>query len=186
MVQTWSKLGTDFNRYIQKYRRFHNLPIQYVRAVEAHADSYPHIHIILQFPTSISVSDARYFDKILYSRWKQLWSFGLSDYQPPRSKRLPILYLIKYISKSNHTYKTLWKKLLQTSAPVTATSDSQQSHVTSVEHSSTVDIKFVTTDLLCKKHKIKQLTWSRGFKFPVLSGVRGVPIGQTLLTNVDN
>lgn len=45
------------------------------------------------------------------------------------------------------------------------------------------DIKFISTDLLCRKYKVKQLTWSRGFTFPVLNGVRGVPDGQSLLTN---
>lgn len=166
----WEQTNTNFNRYIQKFRRQSaGNEIQYIRTVEAHLDSYPHIHTILQFHSPISVDNARYFDPTLYRKWKQLWTFGISDYQPPRSSRLPILYLIKYISKGNTT-KTIWKKMF---ANATATADSKPSPAPSVKVVTTTP-----TQEFCKKYNIKQCTWSRKFTFPVLNGVGGVPHGD--------
>lgn len=175
---TWEIANTNFNRYIQRLRRSHSgNPIQYIRTIEAHQDSYPHFHAILQFYTPISVDNARYFDNVLYRTWKQLWNCGLADYQPPRAQQRPILYLIKYISKDTPTYKTLWKKLLRETVHVTVTQDSQQSHVTTAEPYSTP--KRDLTLEYCKKFKIKQLTWSRKFIFPTLpkGGRGGTPEG---------
>lgn len=178
MGETWSKLGINFNRFIQKYRRLHKLPIQYIRTVEAHADTYPHIHIILQFPDArISVDNARYFDSVLYRKWKQLWTFGLSDYQPPRNTRQPILYLIKYISKETHTYKTLWKKMLPPADATVIKDGHGPIHAPTVQDTTTNK-----TLELCKTYKVKQLSWSRGFVFPSLARRPETEIEQTLLT----
>lgn len=176
----WQIANTTFNRYIQRFRRAHTgNQIQYIRTIEAHMDSYPHFHAILQFESPVTVDNARYFDNVLYRKWKQLWNVGLSDYQPPRAQRQPILYLIKYISKDTPTIKTLWHKILpiEESVPVTATVDSQPSPVTSAELYS-IPKRDITLEY-CKKYNIKQLTWSRKFIFPRLpkGGQGGTPEG---------
>ena len=160
----WQRAGNDFNRYVQRLRRLHSLPIQYIRAIELHKDgNYPHIHAILRFPRILTITRARYFDKLLYGKWKQLWTSGLSDYQPPLSKRSPILYLIKYISKETSTYRTLWKHYYTqynaTSVKEKPTSSSIDSPKT--ESTSTPTVSPVI--LYCKKYKVKQLSWSRNF-----------------------
>nr|AGG39820.1 replication-associated protein [Diporeia sp. associated circular virus] len=161
----WQNANNHFNRYIQKLRRLHNSNVQYVRCIEAHEDFYPHFHAVLQFPKVLTVSDARYFDRILYQQWKQLWTSGLSDFQHPRSKQKPILYLIKYISKGA-TLNTLWKKCYPVPSVPVSSSLPLSSCSIPVPNISTDALS--PTQQLCKKHKIKQLTWSRGFKFPVL------------------
>ena len=111
--ESWERVSKDFNRYIQNVRRLHTHKVQYLRAVEVHKDGYPHLHAVLRFRSPLRVNNSRYFDSKLYSKWKSLWRGGLSDFQPPRSKRHPILYIIKYASKESHTVKTLWKKYYQ-------------------------------------------------------------------------
>ena len=164
MVHCWESISKDFNRYVQKIRRLHNSPIQYLRCVEAHADGYPHLHCILQFPSVQTVNHGQYFDKLLHSKWKQLWSFGLSDFKVFRSKQSPILYMMKYISKSTNTHKTLWKKLL-----IAQTSTPQVVHdvPTETKDASPDQIKYALTLLKCKEFKIKQLSWSRLFQLPL-------------------
>ena len=165
MDTCWTTASKDFNRFIQKIRRLHNSKVQFIRAVEAHQDSYPHIHCILQFSTPLTVNHGRYFDTALYAKWKQLWTFGLSDFQQPKSKQAPILYLIKYISKSGSSYRTLWRKMFLSEYA----SDQQQSIVKTSTTSSEDETKFSTTIKLCKFYKIKQLSWSRKFAYPLFS-----------------
>lgn len=181
--ECWTQTGLHFNRLVQKLRRLHGVPVQYIRTVEAHRDTYPHIHVIWQFRDPITVEDVRYFDRRLYAKWKSLWQLGLSDYQPPRGNTAPILYLIKYISKSTSTHRVLWKKLLRSVPNV-----QNHSNVASVQQTSANivesdnlspiiaddKIKFSTTLLFCKQYKIRQLSWSRKFVFPALpKGGRG-------------
>lgn len=176
----WTGASKDYNKYIQKLRRFHGSKIQYLRAVEAHQDGYPHFHAILQFHDVLSVYDDRYIDGTFRARLKELWSFGFSDYSVPRSGQIPIFYLVKYISKSTHTHRTLWKKLFAHSVP-----DSTKTGVTqsasnvksdnAVEQTSGItndSIKFFYTLLFCKQYKIKQVFWSRNFIFPTLPSAR--------------
>lgn len=176
------RISKDFNRYIQKFRRLHNTKVQYIRAIEAHADGYPHIHVILQFPTSLRVNDSRYFDRELFKKWKQLWTSGVADYRPPNTKRQPVLYLVKYISKNTSAYRTLWKKLLpaNTVEPSNGLTQTVTKNVSDVKPSSD-DIKFVGTLLFCKTYKLRQLSWSRNFTFPVLPMACRPEAGQTSL-----
>ncbi len=110
---TWKTISSDFNRYLQRFRRLHNEEIQYLRVIEQHKDLYPHIHIIIQFPNAtIRVRDSRWFDKRIYQTWKTLWKRGHSDYQKPRRNKIgTISYIMKYLVK-NTTAKTVWKKIL--------------------------------------------------------------------------
>lgn len=195
--QCWEQTSLHFNRYIQRLRRLHNSPVQYLRTVEAHGDTYPHLHAILQFRNPITVENTRYFDRILYAKWKQLWTGGISDYQPPLStKRHSILYIVKYISKDTPTYRTLWRKLLQNVNSVVTTENSSETKQNTESTTSAkpaqntiedseayINTKPSTTLLFCKKYKIKQLTWSRDFTFPMLQAPAAVPKGQETLSS---
>ncbi len=147
---TWKTVSSDFNRYLQRFRRSHNEKIQYLRVVERHKDLYPHIHIIIQFPdASIRVRDFRWFDRRIYQTWKALWKRGHSDYQKPRRNKIgTISYMMKYLLK-NTTRKTIWKKLLASTS--TQTGEKTYSTVTTVN------------DISCHIHNVKLCTWSRGF-----------------------
>ena len=138
-----------------------------LRAIEAHKDGYPHIHSVLRFPLPLRVNRSRYFEKTLYSKWKTLWTSGHSDYQPPRSKRHPILYIVKYASKESTTVKTLWKKYYQL-YNVKSVKEEQKTHTSSIEENPTTSPVSPVT-ILCKKYKIKQLSWSRQFFNPHIS-----------------
>lgn len=167
----WQSVSKDFNRYCQKQRRLHNTQCQYLRCIETHKDGYPHIHVLLQYPSAIiRVENNRYFDRRLYTLWKKQWPHGLSDHQPPRHLNTSaIKYILKYISK-NTTCKTVWKKVLknvnsatqlqQNGTPTKATPDSI---------SSATPVLNTTTKSLIKKNGVKLLTWSRGFDFSVFA-----------------
>lgn len=181
--QIWGKVAIDFNRYIQRLRRLHPCSVHYLRTVESHQDYYPHLHAILQFGSPITVKNVRYFDNDLYAKWKSLWPCGISDYQPPlNTRKLPILYIIKYISKS-HTTKTIWKKLYaDISCIASEKSHSQTTMKPTVSNAEQSSLLNNPTSFFCKKYKIKQCTWSRGFKFPKMTMLSPPPAGQTLLT----
>lgn len=179
-TDAWRQIGTNFNRFIQKFRRVCDSRLQYIRTVEAHQDGYPHIHAVLQFYNSLAITDGTYFDMALYRLWKRLWSVGLSDYQAPHSgNKYPILYIIKYISKDSATWNTLWKKLLtdglNTTQIVNSGPDSAIKSVSAHTASGLstggqeVTARFMVqsnTSFFSAQFKIKQLTWSRGFVFP--------------------
>ncbi len=145
--ETWEQVSSDFNRYLQRFRRSHNEKIQYLRVVEQHKDLYPHIHIIIQFPNaSIRVRDSRWFDRRIYQTWKALWKRGHSDYQKPRRSKIgTISYIMKYLIK-NTTSKTIWKKILKDSKPLAKTT----------QHN-------ITEQLPVKINGVKLCTWSRNF-----------------------
>jgi len=181
----WRKTSIDFNRFIQRVRRLHKCEVQYIRVVEAHRDSYPHLHAVIQFPTSISVSNARRFDNVLYAKWKQLWTSGLSDIKPVESQQGSILYLMKYISKGA-TSKNVWKKCYSVYNASVKDSKVLPSTYTPAK-STNVSVPLTPTQQLCEQYKIKQMSWSRGFVFPILGTsssyrVKTTPSGvQTLL-----
>lgn len=176
MDTAWKQVSKDFNRFIQRFRRLHNVQVQYIRTIEAHNDSYPHLHAVLQLPASLTITNARYFDRELFKKWKQLWTSGLSDYRPPNPKQQsPVLYIVKYISKSSSSYRTVWKKLLRNVSPVASSSSTSNEKPKSVELANSQaceitsdSVKFATTLLFCKQHKLRPVTWSRGFIFPAI------------------
>lgn len=187
---TWRRTNNDFNRYIQRLRRLHNSRVQYCRTIEAHADGYPHIHAILRFPTVLTVENSRYFDRKLYEKWKGLWRFGHSDYQPPLSRtRSPLLYCIKYVTKGNTTLRTFWKHYFelnpQQSQPI-QNNTTGSANVFSLPDSDT-DFKTIQLNNLVQYYNIKQLSWSRHFFSPSLDwspqGGSGGKAQQTLLTS---
>jgi transposase len=184
----WSTIGKKFNRYIQNLRRLHNDRIQYIRAIESHEDCYPHIHTILRFTSTLSIDNGKYFDKRLYQKWKQLWPSGFSDYAPTLSSGpLPIRYLLKYLIKQTHTYKTLWRNYYQCLEKSSTTSKLASSaknnlNVTLIPQESAVNApiensetsnqiietepitpKNLSTLLFCKSFNVKPLSWSRQF-----------------------
>ena len=170
--ETWKQCSKDFNRFIQKLRRYHRDKIEYLRVVEQHKDQFPHIHVLLQFTRiSIQVRDNRWFDREMYKRWKGLWTHGLSDFQTPKKSRLGTLsYLLKYMNK-NTTSKTLWKKVY---ANTVENSDQKEDSSTSskmdVGAKKTTETeskgKTVVTNPIYL-HGIKLLSWSRNFNFSV-------------------
>ena len=150
----WDTVSKDYNRYIQRVRRFHLCKVQYLRVVESHSDGYPHIHIIMQMPDArIRVDNSRYFDRKLYQHWKSLWPHGHSDYQRPRRRGAGrIGYLLKYLTK-NATSKTIWKKVF---APIADVPSSSPIMVTPHVKSTVVPVSHLG---------IKLATWSRDFDF---------------------
>lgn len=171
---TWKRSSRDFNRYIQKLSRLHNLRINYLRVVEEHTDGYPHIHCILQYPSAcIRVENSRYFDTALYQKWRTLWSHGHSDYQKPRVSGIGTLsYVMKYLLK-NQTSKTVWKKVLSQSALTVGKPSVDQT--TSNKCSNTIqditrreligDTLKDLTKYPTHKYNVKLCTWSRNFDF---------------------
>lgn len=168
----WRKTSKDYNRYIQRIRRLHNCPVQYLRTVEAHKDGYPHVHSLLQWPDArIRVSNTRYFDRELYSQWRKLWESGLSDFQVPRRNSDSVRYILKYITK-NTTTKTVWKKLFVNPAEKTQNMQLEESgHPTKCipvldaclrQLDSQSDLSTVSKTHL---YGVKLCSWSRDFDF---------------------
>lgn len=106
-------VSKDFNRFIQRFRRFGPYECEYLRVLEKHRSGALHLHAILQFQrTAIPVYGNRYFDKIIYGRWKALWTQGHSDFRPAGTLRVGgLIYILKYLVK-NSTKNTIWKKIL--------------------------------------------------------------------------
>lgn len=185
LSQSWKSVSSDFNRCLQRIRRLHGCPVQYIRTVEAHADLYPHLHAILQFPQVLRVTNGKYFDQELYKQWRGAWTRGHSDYQCPYSRtKYPILYILKYITKSNAT-KTLWRKMrpLGSVNPVKNTNSSTPDTESADVVSSCPD----PSSYFCSQFKIKQCTWSRGFQFPKIDRSSLVlPPQQVLNTTQSN
>lgn len=160
----------DFNRFCQKFRRLHNTQVQYLRVVEEHKDTYPHIHVILQFPDArLSITNSRYFDRILYKKWKTLWISGHSDYQTmSRGGVGGLRYILKYLVK-NTTRKTLYKKIY-TLHPVAIRSSTTPPETRRTKKPERLPIK---------KNGVKLATWSRCFDFvpfymPLPSNAQGL------------
>ncbi len=162
----WTSANNDFNRYIQKLRRYHDNEIQYLRTIEAHNDGFPHFHAILRFPVVLTITNGKYLDRELYRRWKNLWARGHSDYQIPRNGSHPIAYIIKYVTKGS-TVK-IWKKYYTTKNSGKHISTTTKSGMVpgSVElaYATTKSVRTITPlQKTCKRYKIKQVTWSRKF-----------------------
>lgn len=176
-IDSWKSVSKDFNRFIQRWRRFQT-GIHYLRTVEAHQDLYCHIHCLAQLKHGVFVTDSRWFDDKLYQKWRGLWTLGHSDFQAPKTdRRNSLLYIVKYISKT-HTLKTLWKHIFaHTTAVSNQTPTIQQckntSNHTTAQNATMTDLQSAQFQLInnptlffCKQFKVKQCTWSRGFKFP--------------------
>ncbi|NIR86942.1 hypothetical protein GWO13_04935 [Candidatus Bathyarchaeota archaeon] len=186
--ELWTSVSRDFNRYIQRVRRIHGHSVAYLRAIEAHKDNYPHVHVILQHSKVLAVNNGRYFDRDIYGKWRKAWTHGLSDYQVPRIKRYPIFYLLKYVQKDTHTLKTIYKKLFSCNDAITAKHHSMEENQDITENTantvknssqsmknaslSTLE-KNNSTLFFCKKYNVKQCSWSRSFKFPQVATHQG-------------
>jgi hypothetical protein len=184
------KVSRDFNRWIQEFRRLNGyrrssapktldlnncyLPskkiphqsIEYFRSIELHKDGYPHLHVLLQWPHApLSCHNGRYFEAILYRRWKTSWKHGLSDFQPPRKIGVhQLTYIMKYISK-NVTCNTVWKKILESPTRDAASVTKPKSSVPSFGSQESSTISASPVYLQTSKSRIKLLTWSRNFDF---------------------
>ncbi len=162
----WLTISKDFNRYIQRFSRLHNIRINYLRVVEEHKDGYPHIHILIQFPDArIRILSSKYFDQDLYAKWRLLWKHGHTDYQRPRSRNLGTLsYILKYLIK-NTTAKTIWKKIfvLPATAELLAQPPSMKDLPTNVPNMDAhASIKSLSENPT-HAHGVKLCTWSRDF-----------------------
>lgn len=131
--------------------------IQYLRVLEEQKSKHCHVHVLLQLPyASLRINNSRYFDPTLYSRWKSLWSHGLSDYQVPRKQKSgAIAYVLKYVTK-NATCKTIWKKLITPDTAISVKENKNRSNSTETNTSSAAPVK---------KYGVKLVTWSRNFSF---------------------
>lgn len=156
VLSTWKSTSLNYNRYIQKLRRLHNCKIEYLRVVEKHKDNYPHIHVLLQFPSAqLRITNTKFFDQALYKKWKSLWTHGLSDYQKPKRSGLgTVSYLMKYLIK-NTTSNTIWKKLNPILSPSTELRNTSKPSMDSC------------ASLLLPTHLngVKLASWSRNFNW---------------------
>jgi REP element-mobilizing transposase RayT len=111
--QTWLRCTKDTNRYLQRINRKFNCKVEYLRAFESHKDGFPHVHLLIIFPTEFDIRDnGRYLQQSYYMVLKSQWPYGLSDAQSPRSKNNGAIgYILKYLNKSSSS-NTLWSKLL--------------------------------------------------------------------------
>ncbi len=166
-------VSKDFNRFVQRFRRLNQKHIGYFRSIELHKDGYPHIHVLFQFDSAcLSVYHNRFFDSILYHRWKRCWQHGLSDFQPPRKHGVhQLTYIMKYISK-NATSKTVWKKLYpQSVSSVTNIQDvsscpTPSSTITPSQVKTTSKSTIPSVYLVLNStNRLKLLSWSRNFDF---------------------
>lgn len=140
--------------------------------VEEHKDSYPHIHVIVQFSDArIRVQDSRYFDRRLYQQWKHRWKHGHSDVQSPRGTRGAVLaYVLKYVLK-NVTTNTIWKKILISSTEGDTKNGSEpqssQENANSATYGDqkTQEQENTISANPVKKYGVKLVTWSRDFDF---------------------
>lgn len=157
----WDSVSSNYNRYIQKLRRLHGCPVQYLRTLESHKNDYAHCHSILQFPDArIRVDNHKYFTPSLHAKWKLLWSHGLSDYQVPKTKGTSQLtYILKYIIK-NQTSKTIWKKILKSQCVVNS-ADAQPSNTSTDSSENQFDFSVAPVS----KNGAKLCSWSRNFDF---------------------
>lgn len=194
VASTWERVNNDFNRYVQRLRRLHNSRVQYLRVIEAHEDNYPHIHAILRFPVVLTVYNSRYYDRVLYSKWRGLWKCGYSDFKPPYGhSRSALLYITKYMLKGTSSSRTFWKRYFTELNP----SSSKPIEVQGNPNASDLDVSeeylppivAVKQKILldfCKRFKVKQLSWSRQFFHPSIDwcplGGSGGKAQQTLLT----
>lgn len=162
----WKIVSKTYNRYIQRIRRLHNLQVHYLRVVESHKDGYPHIHVLLQFPSaSIRVDNSRYFDPVLYKRWKSLWPDGHSDYQRPRRSGMGTLgYIMKYLLK-NSSSKTVWSKVYAVQNDAMKTQRSLANLKQTPMDGSVKSTISEKNSNPTRQHGVKLCTWSRGFDF---------------------
>ncbi len=161
-----SVVSIDYNRWIQRFRRKNKENVAYFRCIELHRDSYPHFHVLLQFPSaSLRVHNGRWFDSILYRHWRNTWTNGHSDYAVPRATSVgQLTYIMKYLSKNAST-KTVWKKIfLSQNQSVPSVAERKSSVLPSgLLQNPTKSVSSVYLSTL--KSRIKLLTWSRNFDF---------------------
>jgi hypothetical protein len=197
----WHKVGTDYNRFIQKLRRLHNSPVQAIRAIESHASGNPHLHVLARFPNVLTINNEKYFDRDLYAKWKSLWKGGYLDCSPTHTgQALPVRYLLKYISKHTTTYKTLWRNYYHCLQNIkqdesntlkdthtSTTVETNPSNSTSTDEYQNDGLPAITskelyTLLFCKSFNIKSLSWTRNYFSRALPSARR-PETKSLLTS---
>ena len=173
----WANVSKIFNRLHQRYKRQISKS-EYIRTIEIHKNGRPHIHAVIQSLTSFpcvlgksSNGQYRYFcDKTVYSSLRGLWTYGHSDFafirptvinfgSVPSDKQTTswaMHYVLKYTVKDS-TSRTLRKKLFPNYKPGSVKKQSIIKLPDSPEHIAYLE--------LLKKNKIRQCSWSRGFKF---------------------
>lgn len=105
--QRWWRVARDTTDFIQKVRRRFqplcvNGTIEYVRVIERHQDFYPHVHVLMRFPTVLTVERGRYFDRTVFRTIQQCWHHGHSKPEVLRhagSPRFAFNYVLKYFLK---------------------------------------------------------------------------------------
>ena len=175
--ECWANVSKLFNRFHQRYKRTLS-NAEYIRTIEIHKNGRPHIHAVIQsltsFPCQLAKDrdgKARYYtSKDLYIQLRQMWTLGHSDFvflrpltiefnSPPSDKQTTswaMHYVLKYTVKDS-TSRTLRKKLFPNYKPDPAKKQSIIKLPDSVEHTAFLE--------LLKKNKIRQCSWSTGFRF---------------------
>ena len=173
----WQSCSKMFNRFHQKYKRKLS-KAEYIRTIEIHKNGRPHIHAVIQstsaFPCKLGFDNSgkpRYFCKQdLYIQMRSLWTLGHSDFNflrplviefnsPPSDKQTTswaMHYVLKYTVKDS-TSRTLRKKLFPNYKPDPVKRASIIKLPDSPEHTAFLQV--------LKDNKIRQCSWSRGFKF---------------------
>ena len=175
--ECWANVSKLFNRFHQKYKRKIS-KAEYIRTVEIHKNGRPHVHAIFQsitsFPCKLSTDKngkPRYYcTKSFYSSLRGLWLLGNADFvflrplvlefnSVPSDKQTTswaMHYVLKYTVKEN-TSRTLRKKMFPNYKPDISKRKSIIKLPDSPQHTAFLE--------LLKKNKIRQCSWSRGFRF---------------------
>lgn len=169
MAETWQRVASDFNRFVQKCRRKYKTDVQYIRTYEAQDSDFCHVHGLFKFETPFD-GNGRYFkqksDFVLLKftgnteKSKPLWDFGHSDFRPTKGETTKALfYLSKYISKQA-SLKTIYRKLF----PSTDRWDRHYTHITINPPPFVLPPPSASkAQEMCRKYKIRQVYWSRRF-----------------------
>ena len=176
-LDCWRDCSKMFNRFHQRYKRKIS-HAEYIRTIEIHKNGRPHIHAVIQsisaFPCRLGSdkngSPRYYSSKNIYLLLRGLWTYGHSDFNflrplliefgsVPSDKQTTswaMHYVLKYTVKDS-TSRTLRKKLFPNYKPDPVKKQSIIKLPDSPEHIAYLEI--------LKKNKIRQCSWSRGFKF---------------------
>jgi hypothetical protein len=165
---TWLKVNETSNRYVQRVRRTVD-SCEYLKVYEEHKDGYPHIHVLFLFRNlHYPYNNSRWLPTNVFKKLKSAWTHGLSDHQSPiaNSSHSTLSYVLKYINKSSSS-SHLWSQILKPNPDYTPPTNDLGYPITSIKyaayHKMFIHHKTLLDRTDIKLHKIKLLTWSRGF-----------------------
>lgn len=111
---TWLRVTSDTNRFIQTVSRGNSGYLEYFRVFEPHKDNYPHVHLHIRFGLDYRIRDRDVFiyDHIRKFLKQSSNGFGNTDFQSPKRRKAGCVgYITKYLGKST-SISRLWQLIL--------------------------------------------------------------------------